>query len=277
MALLTDGTDELLFHYTSVEALLGMLGSEAIWLSDVRFQNDASLFDQARASTGRLIDELACDLSDKSRRVLKQAAGRQFDDCWCAFSLSTEGDLLSQWRGYTPVAEGGGLALGFARNELAEASEASGFHLVECVYDAENPMALLRPIVERWISAFRDAQGACDDEAFDWRSWDGHGDFHREWLDVAVSIKHPAFAEERESRIAGRVPIKDVRYRASGGRIVPYKALRIEFHGSASPLRRIVLGPGASQGLNYQSLRLVLSTHRLEHVERTTASTPLRR
>ncbi len=113
-------SDELmLFHYTDVTGLHGIIESRALWATDARFLNDQSEMDHGRDFILEKIDERASKSSSESiKHFLQQMAGRLKIDfgsnrryrvfivCFCESP-----NLLSQWRAYSE--KGGGYALGF--------------------------------------------------------------------------------------------------------------------------------------------------------------------
>ena len=50
-------------------------------------------------------------------------------------SFTEKGNLLSQWRGYTP--HGQGVSLGFTTEHITTAAAAASFQLGRCIYDLE--------------------------------------------------------------------------------------------------------------------------------------------
>jgi hypothetical protein len=113
-----------LYHYTSEEGLLGILVSNRVWASDVRYANDTSELvyaDQVvKDELERLLRQRSISpavqrfLSDySSRGNIFSPRLRVFAFCVCeAF------DRLSQWREY--AVKGAGYAIGFASAEIAQ-------------------------------------------------------------------------------------------------------------------------------------------------------------
>lgn len=79
----------ILYHYTSIEKLFGILNGDSMWASHSRFSNDAS---EGEALGQQWIEET-------------QYYGDNFVLCFC-----NQDDILSQWRGYCP---NGGASIGF--------------------------------------------------------------------------------------------------------------------------------------------------------------------
>ena len=69
------------------------------------------------------------------------------------FSLSEEGNLLSQWRGYTPL--GAGVSIGFNQDKLQRHAQQKGFSLIKCLYKKEEQDNILNPLLDKIITQFR--------------------------------------------------------------------------------------------------------------------------
>jgi hypothetical protein len=116
------GSPDELFHYTSPEGLIGIIGSRSLWASDMLCLNDSS---EATYAHGLIQGALDMDngrlLPPKHRSEFEEglrSAFRMYSPfvtCFCE-----NGDLLSQWRGYGGAGEG--FALGFRRSWLASSA-----------------------------------------------------------------------------------------------------------------------------------------------------------
>lgn len=123
MPLTTDlPAEDLLFHYTTFDGLLGIFDTWTLWATDVKYLNDFNEFANeddflARGETRAL--ELIAD-GPESRHVrgmsfmMRQAADQLRGGPYVV-SFCKDGDLLSQWRGYGNA----GVSLGFSRAALA--------------------------------------------------------------------------------------------------------------------------------------------------------------
>src|ERR1700693_5963128 len=98
-------TTSTLFHYTSQQGLLGIEDRKARWLSSIRHLNDATEFgyavDLVRAKLLHKLESECGPWKDYYEIVLD---GLNVTDYMTLFvgSFSEHGDLLSQWRAYTP-------------------------------------------------------------------------------------------------------------------------------------------------------------------------------
>src|SRR5262249_9043057 len=125
-----------LYHYTTLHALRGIMDSQVLWATDIRYMNDASeltygiqiaretFLGDSRPAVQRLLSEL----------VRVEGIGDQLPD-FSVFvaSLSQCRDSLSQWRAYSRGSLG--VAIEFGVNGIARAASDAGFMLRRCIYN----------------------------------------------------------------------------------------------------------------------------------------------
>ena len=136
--------DMLLYHYTTQSGLVGIVQSESLWLTDVRYLNDASEYVYALHLAGLATDE-ALTLHDRPMWLLREAISsslRSVADQVMVASLSEEGDLLSQWRGY--CRSGTEVAIGFDRHIIQELASEIGAYLRKARYVVSQQQKLIR-------------------------------------------------------------------------------------------------------------------------------------
>jgi hypothetical protein len=192
-----------LYHYTTINGLVGITSKHSLWASDVRFMNDAS---ELFYATELISDVIAEAFSNVTSEVLKsvlpnrRGVGNWFEygtspfvTCFCE-----EGDLLSQWRGYR--AGETGYSLGFDFSYLSHDLPPSIF-LAKVVYDEGEQRRTAREVVETWLvtaASLLSKQGNRPEGLFPYPAIFGLQDAltaHH------LCFKHPAFAEEREWRL----------------------------------------------------------------------------
>ena len=157
---------DLLYHYTTEAGLTGIVGSDRIRATHIRFLNDWTEFREAftESYVRRLLDSfrasLPADLPAEARLVIdgmisrraaeileiilaSESANETFVYSFTSASpqeTGDPGDRLSQWRGYASATQG--FSLGFDKSLLTEAVEINNRKaraaLEQCVYeDAE--------------------------------------------------------------------------------------------------------------------------------------------
>ena len=125
----------LLYHYTGYQALLGIAKSAQLWGSDIHYFNDSSELRHAVRVFGLALTTVTTgsnyptDLVEQLRAWIDM---RLADGHGLFVVCFTEaGNLLSQWRGYTP--HGNGISLGFDPGHLADCAAVQGFQLLQLI------------------------------------------------------------------------------------------------------------------------------------------------
>jgi hypothetical protein len=94
---------ERLYHYTDQAGLFGISRSSELWATQIQYLNDArEFYIAAERFHGVGLDDWGADAV--VRPVIDYVGdlvATRSNNRVCVTSLSEEGDLLSQWRGYT--------------------------------------------------------------------------------------------------------------------------------------------------------------------------------
>lgn len=137
--------NSLIYHYTSIAGLKGILGSEvpSLRVTDSRFLNDtreilhgvelASFEVSQRPNLGKLVMynnnvPSAAEFIDVILKSIKKSL-------FFTTSFCREGDKLAQWVSYCPV--DGGYAIGIDREQLSVIAKNLGFELHDVIYNPE--------------------------------------------------------------------------------------------------------------------------------------------
>ena len=222
-------SDELLYHYTSVESFVSIINCGELWASHIRYMNDTSeqrlMWDHVRARIKARID--AADESDRDRLLLFQslASSPLVVDIYVLCFSKDGGDRLSQWRGYGGSA---GVAIGFDSMEFVKRCSAftnakshnmqypMGFAVLNSVHYIEpsgderskqiTDVFIDNPDVTKFESQFTKEEV-----------------FARRVSLSSTSLKHKAFSDEQEWRVAiFDLPEGSVRFRARKSMMIPY-------------------------------------------------------
>jgi hypothetical protein len=256
--------DDLLFHYTNGQGLVGILTSGVLWATDIRFLNDGSELLYGAS----LLRDAATGLGGQTKRGIGFFRALERCNihvaCFCA-----ERDLLSQWRAYGEF--GSGYAIGFRRSWLVEACAQAPYpdgeypaRLHEVEYDSPTLAARATQIME---AAF--ALPLAQKEA----AAPGIAEF-------LTTAKDSGFVEEHEWRIVRWLGNRDVRFRVSRGIPTPYSEFPL-WRGSdkkldTKALAKVVLGPSRTGDLGTKSVEKLLSTLDLSGVSVEKSCIPFR-
>jgi hypothetical protein len=168
-------------------------------------------------------------------------------------SLSENGNLLSQWRGYCEY--GAGISIGWDTDYLEELSRQNNFIIAKCIYDQKEKHRVAQTMVERIYSvASRDGP---DEQANQTQSY--HPIFSRlehELLRISAVFKNASFSEENEWRLISscisNYQKADIKYRAGKFALIPYIEFNLETAITKPRIFELIIGPSpmANQSIN---------------------------
>lgn len=270
-----DGLPPVLYHYTSATGLLEIVQSRTLWATDPRYMNDASELEYPLRIARDAVEEalasedhpIAKSFRDKYL-ALEDPIGPDrhfYVACFCE-----NGDLLSQWRAYGGGASG--YAIGFDPKLLKLADDAMhNWWLTKMHYDTETFLAHIVEIARSYAAHLKWAEANYGVAVAERAISLGLDFFTRLLINAAVSIKHSAFAEEREWRFihyswTGPSLAPKPEFRVSGPLITPYIALTFDQCGEpippgGLPIKGVWCGPSSYPDLNAASVQRLLLKH----------------
>jgi hypothetical protein len=254
---------QLLFHYTTLAGGYGILRSDALWMTKIRYLDDTSELEIGIATFKLLLEELvraplAADEHELIEAVLG-GLGSVAASNICVTSFCEHGDLLSQWRWY---GEGGrGLSFGISSGVLRGLGEGR-INLWKCIYDARAHRELLQAMIERLLAAYRLERERCGEPPGAEARHYLVQRFFASFLQIAPIIKNPNFAEEREWRLVTLpVDIDDACYGVSmtGDRIIQRYELLFprDADGWCRAIARVVVAPTKDPELIGEAIALL--------------------
>ncbi|EHK9018643.1 DUF2971 domain-containing protein [Vibrio vulnificus] len=271
---------EIVYHYTSLEALISIIENRSVWMTDYEYLNDRQELNHGIALVSESIDKMlergvqlnVQELLIKWKDKIKKEPSRI-----CITSFSSDGDSLSQWRAYGPV------AIGFSVKNLLLHVEDGIFQHVE--YDFATQEKLVEIYLTHLVNAFvvdtkEDRLGEASDLY--------HKNEHL--LDFITFFKNPAFRSESEYRLAyiNKPEILSTfnlsnppkYFRVSNGRIIPYvPSTSILLSGEESyplEIKEIIIGPENDELLE-KGISELLSVKGLSEVSIRKSIVPLRK
>ncbi|RJP55543.1 MAG: DUF2971 domain-containing protein [Anaerolineaceae bacterium] len=251
--------NSIIYHYTTISGIIGIITHRELWASDCQFLNDGAELSYAKDIYFAEIQKLNLPpLEDGGYRIAGHSLlyFRMFVACFCE-----DGDLLSQWRGYGADQ---GYALGFDIEKLRSLNIGE---VVPVQYGIANP-------AEFFSKEIRDAaQPTAHPGVVEWHT--------SEWLLPRLArVKHPSFSEEREWRILKQETLFDLsaqnpptQFRSSSMGPIPY--LVITFPPEC--LREIIIGPGNHTGIRLNAVQSLLQYNGFSEVNIRLSEIPFRR
>jgi len=247
----------LLYHYTSQRGILGIVKNKSIWATDIHYLNDAAEVQNAieivheefrkrrelESQESAIIDEFSNHFESGLNNFL----------IYCVFSLSEEGDLLSQWRSYCP--QSGGYSIGFDPSLLIEVVKKPGFSLVKCIYDRTKQENIIRQLIDESVNAYKNTPNGIANMAVE--------DFFIKFCRICPMFKHPSFWEEREWRLVSNFPNLQSKFREGESLITPYVEIKLTEEEEYIPIKQVFIGPTPHKELSRQSVLFMLNSHNI--------------
>ena len=254
-----------LYHYTSLSGLLGIVNSGHLRASDIRYMNDSAELRHTLELMQEHINRRIVAGTDHPallNQLLEWLSHRIVGGPMLfGASFRANGNLLSQWRGYST--HGKGVSLGFDPGYIQRRATQQHFQVGRCVYDPERQSELIEEVLDA-VEASAKAVGAGVDAGGNYQVIFER--IERHLLRLAAILKHPAFEEEQEWRIVSPVitdtVAKAIHYREGVSMLVPYYAfvLREDRGDSAMGLEHVFLGPTNNSELSMNSLEGYLAS-----------------
>ncbi|MGW3911150.1 DUF2971 domain-containing protein [Streptomyces sp. NPDC005070] len=287
---------DVVYHYTNVEGLRGILWSRALWASDVEFLNDAQELTYARKY-------LEYFLRYDADSAAPSTEGQDGNSHWEGTEARAR-DAIHQFRQFRKV------TIATDRRGVSEALK----RVIDELEDFDSPTRLLPlhvyvtcfcengDLLSQWRGyggtggyaiGFRTESLKTLHKKFSMRDFDRvcygfPGVFERGWmpehlhpdlgldayLKALIMVKDPAFEEEKEWRLAilERGTVKNLAFRSSSVGIVPY--LQVPFPANA--VAEIIVGPGPYQTERIKGIRQLLDRRGITEVPVERSNTSLR-
>lgn len=261
---------KIIYHYTTQEGLVGILKERALWATKIHYMNDASELTEplhiANLILSKLIEQLDIGKDKEFKKDIYRTmlvvmnASEHINICVASFC--TDGDLLSQWRGYG--VPGSAYSIGFDTKKLVETVNSYSFELRCCQY--YDPEAYQQKIQKFILEVL--------DEAI--RSHNMPEDFIGKFVKMAAKMKFKCFKEEDEWRIVSWKPLSftDERFnfKSSKSIVVPYYSIPLDL----SSIVEIIIGPCQRPELAQDAIHGMAYKFKLENIQVKTSQIPYR-
>jgi len=266
--LYSDIPKETLYHYTTFAGLVGIVGSQVLWASDIRYMNDsAELKHTADLIRLEIMQRITSghEKPNLLNKFLEWVTHRMTSGHMLfAASFRSNGNLLSQWRGYSKL--GKGVSLGFNPDYILECANKQSFQIGKCIYDSEDQHRLIRQVVDV-VEALAQSHGKITEASEKYTVQSFHGVFEKIESDlfrIAAILKHPSFQEEEEWRIVSPAltdyVASPVLFREGTSMLVPYVEFNLlQDKDKPIALEHIFLGPTPSINISMNSLTMFLA------------------
>ncbi|MFM0133340.1 DUF2971 domain-containing protein [Paraburkholderia sediminicola] len=285
---------DALYHYTTAEGFQSILSGRSFWATHISHLNDSSELEYGRDLFAMRLsvlkdkweNEFVSRFADRMKEQLDFPGGLLFQAyvvCFC-----TNGNLLSQWRGYG--SGGGGYSIGVSPHKKTDAQlggdafmldEYGKVHLRQVIYDPVEQVALFDELLEGIVNVVAQHGPSMHREEFREKVLE-HATMRVQMAlaDLLPCFKSPSFSEEQEYRyiyFPHRYPIASQRFRIRSGSFVPYVPLNL-LDPQTGPLRvsQVYCGPTLNANLTMFTVGQLVESLRHNDVDVRWSDIPLR-
>lgn len=232
---------EKLYHYCSTETFMNIIKSGNIRLSDSYQMNDY----MENKWIDKFLNKYENDANYKD--VIDEYRNEKSKIRPHIFCLSSEKDLLSQWRAYAD--NGKGISIGFDLKTLKinEETNENSLFIAKCMYNEKEQENILKKIFDEYSKKSSSTKNDIKEVVENLKL-------------LSIIFKNPAFEEEKEWRIiflpeiTNSYTIKEIKnkalkldFRCSENKIISFFQLEFPMEDDKKndklPLKEIVLGP----------------------------------
>jgi hypothetical protein len=249
---------DLLYHYTGQAGLLGIIGTGELWATKIQYMNDATEFGLALAMARKELEATMARTTSSSEKAacvrLRESLSGLEDINIFAVCFCENGDLLSQWRGYSGSSHGYSIA--FNSKSLTHITSTKNFTIGKCIYDIDLQWAIVREAIAYCIENEVDFSSSA-------RKWGFHGPLADLLFKCGGFFKDISFEEEREWRLVSSTIMYDddqLGFRMGNSTVVPFYKLPILSQGIL-PIQHIIVGPCPHMELAKSAITSLLMRH----------------
>jgi len=262
---------EILYHYTNLTGLTGIITNEEFWFSDMYFLNDKTEFELGlQIVTDELEKKKAGFQILYQTKLFIQALEEAINfikdrDSPYILSLTTNNDLLSQWRAYTD--NGIGVNIGISKSFF----EDQKISVYKCIYDPKTQREFIQSIIMDSIFMFvglysslgldkKEENEVSESDFMEPISIAG-GHFIEKTILACSLIKDESFEEEQEWRAIYINRKEKVYFLPKNNFLKPYVKIKINEPNKA--LKTIKAGPNPQRDLCHLSIQKLLKSKAL--------------
>jgi hypothetical protein len=263
-------TEGVLYHYTSHDTLYNIVEGKCLRASHVYYMNDSSEIKYAIDRFIHIVKNRRATTADKQDLdFLEQFPAwlqnmRNNPHYIFLFSLSEKGNLLSQWRAYTP--HGTGISIGFNQSDIKGLAQKQGLRLLKCIYDHNEQESLLTGALHSVLSTFQADKSNLDISKTP-KGQEYHmylNQFSDYLLREFIRIKDSVFHEECEWRLVSkfyeRYVHEDINFRSGSTTLVPYINYDISnIRTDGELFEQVYCGPSPNFDLAFSAISAYLS------------------
>ncbi len=235
-----------LFHYSDLSGITGILETRQLWLSKVQYMNDYSEVEFFIKRLFYIIEHLPkFGISNEVLEKVKQIINEIRKDFYLA-SFCENGDLLSQWRGYSN--DYVGVSIGLNSETLMNHAKKTNLKLIRCIYDESIQDNIAISIILDLVDNIEIMDNRLKEDYINYLSI------------AALTCKHPSFSEEKEWRLILVDSMKkDISVRQSNNQLIPYYKFNFPVWSQSGIIDMCYIGPNGKFNNIEEGLRMLIS------------------
>ena len=268
--------DKIIFHYTNVTGLKGIIENNCLWATNLSYVNDSKELTLGLNIYREVSETL---LKKKGKSKAYREILQKFLECLRSKNISNRyaccftgnGDQLSQWRGYG--SNGQGYAIGFETKKLVGNIEPYA-EPSRIIYDVDTQRHYAEKHLDTFIKGFISALKASH------KAVSKHIDTIVSMLEQEseysiLGFKHKGFQEESENRLHLAHPeLETTKVLEKNGILIPYIELKTK--GARLPIKQITIGPTIDYDRAEKGVRFLLEQHGYRNVKIVRSQIPFK-
>lgn len=276
---------KLIYHYTDIKGLKGIVENQELWLTDFAFLNDSKEISHGIECTNEILKKKISDIADPFFSQLLFTVEEKLkiknSPRICLICYSCDNDSLGQWRGY---GHGGkGVAIGMPSDSyyffgLEE------IYLGLVVYDRKVQLNLIENFIHFFHESYRTDKDYCDEKKdelyislmlstlFEFFAFFKDSSFTEEREFRLIHIEHPSVYGDGLLKPASR------RFRTSSNFLIPYCTTKDIRNGDDKRVQitEVVIGPHPEKDFVRNGIREFLDTNGYHETEIKLSNIPFR-
>ena len=188
---------DLVFHYTNLSGLIGIIENQYLWATNLYFLNDRNEYKHGVNIIKEVMDSIKTLENESILHAISVVLNEISEVDKYVTCFSKEADSLSQWRAYTN--KGNGISIGFNRKRLESALLGNNSYNY-IVYDKEMQKSAVTLIIEEATKFFLPKKKELNWPDLHYYGFVGYS-VSRVLDFIIANYKDPAFKEEKEYRI----------------------------------------------------------------------------
>jgi len=270
---------DYLYHYTNLEGLMGIIDIQGFWATHIKYMNDSKEYLHGLSLCNEIIENFSRNATSDQVKFLNKVSEKlnEEDSENFVISLCPNGDLLSQWRGYSRGQYG--ISIGFDVKQLCQFTtpRANEYLLPKkVIYETDVQKSMISDIIDIGLKNI-------ESKGLDLQFMPSEIATTIKWF--IPLFKDSSFSEEKEWRIV-TTNFKEtkenhpLRYRVRNNIILPFVSLplrnQMQEKKENLPIKSIIVGPSDSIEFTIDSLKYFLKDKNYYDTEVSPSSIPYR-